>query len=117
METPDDAYVTVWGSGRQSRDFVYIEDCVDLICNYSQAINDGSAINISTAIGTNFNQLAGKVLNLLGKNNQIVNSSDKPEGVFYRVGATDRQHELGFTNRTMLDDGIAKTIEYFKNKS
>jgi GDP-L-fucose synthase len=114
IQTPEDQAITVWGSGRQSRDFVHIENCVDLICDYSQSISDGSAINISTGIATNFNQLAQKVLDLLNKKNIIVNSSDKPEGVFYRVGSTGLQHQLGFTNRTGLDDGIQLAIDYFK---
>jgi nucleoside-diphosphate-sugar epimerase len=116
IETPADQTVMVWGSGKQSRDFVYIEDCISLICDYSQGINDGSAINISTGIGTNFNELASIVLDILGKQNIITNSSDKPEGVFYRVGSTDKQKQLNFIERKPLKDGIAIAIEYFKNK-
>ena len=114
IETPETDPVIVWGSGKQSRDFVYIEDCIDVICNYSQKIVDASAINISTGISTNFNELARMVLTILGKNNVITNSSDKPEGVFYRVGSTEMQHSLGFTNRVALVDGIKIAIEYFK---
>jgi nucleoside-diphosphate-sugar epimerase len=114
IETPEDQAITVWGSGRQSRDFVHIENCVDLICDYSHSITDGSAINISTGIATNFNQLAQKVLDILNKKNTIINSSDKPEGVFYRVGSTDLQHELGFTKRTSLDSGLKLAIDYFR---
>jgi GDP-L-fucose synthase len=113
IETPEDQAITVWGSGRQSRDFVHIENCVDLICDYSQQINDGSAINISTGIATNFNQLAQRVLDILDKKNTIINSSDKPEGVFYRVGSTDLQHHQGFVDRTSLEDGIKLAISYF----
>ena len=115
IETTELEPVRVWGSGKQSRDFVYIEDCIDIICNYSQAIIDGSAINISTGIATNFNELARMVLTLLKKNNSITNSSDKPEGVFYRVGSTELQHSLGFAKRTKLEDGIKIAIEYLKN--
>jgi len=114
IETPEDQAITVWGSGRQSRDFVHIENCVDLICDYSHSITDGSAINISTGIATNFNQLAQKVLDILDKKNTIINSSDKPEGVFYRVGSTELQHKLGFTKRTSLDNGLKLAIDYFR---
>ena len=114
MITPVGENVLVWGSGKQSRDFVYIEDCITLICNYTQQINDASAINISTGIGTNFNELASKVLSILGKSNPITNTSDKPEGVFYRVGSIDLQHKHGFKERTALNNGIELAIEYFK---
>ena len=116
IETSESDPVMVWGSGKQSRDFVYIEDCIDVICNYSQAIIDGSAINISTGIATNFNELAEMVLKLLGKKNIITNSSDKPEGVFYRVGSIELQNSIGFIKRTKLEDGIKKAISYFNNQ-
>ncbi|MFZ6024760.1 MAG: NAD-dependent epimerase/dehydratase family protein [Bacteroidota bacterium] len=114
METPEEIPVTVWGSGKQSRDFVYIEDCIDLICDYTHSINDASAINISTAISTDFNTLAHLVLKLLNKKNVIINSSDKPEGVYYRVGDTSLQHSIGFTDRTLLHEGIQRTINFFE---
>jgi GDP-L-fucose synthase len=112
IETSEDEPILVWGSGKQSRDFVYIEDCIDLICNYSHKIHDGSALNISTSIGTNFNQFAQKVLDILNKKNTIVNSSSKPEGVFYRVGSTELQHKQGFKSRTKFEDGIKIAIDY-----
>jgi nucleoside-diphosphate-sugar epimerase len=114
IQTPENENVMVWGSGLQSRDFVYIEDCVSLICDYSQSINDGSAINISTEIATSFNQLAEIILKNLGKQHKIINSTDKPEGVFFRVGSTNKQHELGFIKRTPLITGIDIAIDYFK---
>lgn len=117
IETPESDSVMVWGTGKQSRDFVYIEDCIDIICNFSQKIVDASAINISTGISTNFNDLAAMVLKILGKNNLIINSTDKPEGVFYRVGSTDLQHKHGFKNRTLLVEGIKIAINYLKNNN
>lgn len=112
IETPKGTPITVWGSGKQSRDFIYIEDCIDLICYYTDSIYDASAINISTAIATDFNTLASSVLNELNKDNVIINSSDKPEGVFYRVGDINLQHTIGFKNRTPLKEGIQRTIQF-----
>jgi len=113
IETNEITPVLVWGSGNQSRDFVYIEDCINLICNHSKDLYDSSAINISTGIGTSFNQLANLVLKILNKNNTIINSSDKPEGVFYRVGDTNLQEKHNFKQRTNLEDGVKYAVEYF----
>ena len=103
----------MWGSGKQVRDFVHIEDCVDLIINHSHSINDGSAINISTGIPTDFNQLAQEILNILNKKNTIVNSASKPEGVFFRVGDRKKQIECGFNPKYSLEEGILETIKFF----
>jgi len=112
IEIADGAPVMVWGSGNQVRDFIYIEDCIDLICNHSHAIYDGSAINISTGIPTAFNNLCKLILDHLGKTNPITNSADKPEGVFYRVGSIEKQIQHGFSYETTLDAGILKAITH-----
>ena len=113
MGLQEETEMTVWGSGMQVRDFVHIEDCISLILNHSQNINDGSAINISTGIPTNFNQLAQQILNILDKKNIIVNSSSKPEGVFFRVGDRKKQLECGFKPKYSLEAGILETIKFF----
>ena len=114
MELKSHEEMFVWGSGLQSRDFVHIEDCVTLILNHTKDINDGSAINISTGISTNFNSLAKMILDELGKTNSIKNSSTKPEGVFFRVGDTELQRKNGFKHSINLIDGIRETINFFK---
>lgn len=113
MKLNKDEEMFVWGSGKQSRDFIHIEDCITLILEHSNKINDGSALNISTGIATNFNSLARMILDELGKNNVIKNSSEKPEGVFYRVGSTQIQKDNGFVYSIKLIDGIRETIRYF----
>jgi len=117
FESKDDTPILVWGSGHQVRDFIYIEDCIDLICNHSHEIFDASAINISTGIATSFNNLCNTILNLLGKKNNIINNADKPEGVFYRVGSIDRQLQNGFKYSTFIENGISKSIEYLEKNN
>ena len=115
LKLNEDEPMTVWGSGQQSRDFIHIEDCVDLILNHSDEINNGDAINISTGIGTSFNEFAGYVLEQLGKKNEIINSSDKPEGVFFRVGDRSLQEKFNFYPKTTIKEGISEGITYLSN--
>jgi len=101
--------ILVWGSGNQSRDFVYIEDAIDAILGntYSGYL----ATNISTGIKTTFNELARLMLNSLDKSNNIVNTSTKPEGVFERVGDTELQKLNGLLPKTSLSEGIRKCLK------
>ena len=102
----DGPTVTVWGSGRQMRDFVHIDDCVRCVLETMDRIDDGSALNISSGELTSFTQLAELMLQRIGKQARVTNLSDMPEGVFARGGDTTLQHGLGFAPRIPLAEGI-----------
>jgi len=102
----------VWGSGRQMRDFVHVDDCIDLIF-LARQIEDASAINISTGKLTSFITLMELVAKQLNLDIAVTGMSGKPEGVFARGGDTARQKALGFAPGIALDAGIARAIKHF----
>jgi len=102
----------VWGSGRQMRDFVHIEDCVACVLRCMDQIDDGSAVNISSGKLTSFIELAELVLRIAGRTARIATQSDKPEGVFARGGDRALQDRLGFSPRISLEEGIARALSH-----
>lgn len=109
--------MTVWGSGQQMRDFIYIEDCVDGMLKISESVGNGAGINLSTGIPTSFNDYAQKAwLTVTGsdQNFEVRNTSAKPEGVFARYGDTTMQKSLGFSAKTSFDEGIRLALNYWK---
>lgn len=112
----NDSTVTVWGSGKQMRDFVHIEDCVDCVLLTMDKIDDGSAVNISSGKFTSFSDLAKLILKRVGKKAEIVTQSDKPEGVFARGGDTELQKRLGFTPNISLEAGIDRVVAHVSRK-
>jgi GDP-L-fucose synthase len=106
--------VAVWGSGRQMRDFIHIDDCIACVLGTMDKIRDGSALNISTGRLTSFIELAGMILKALGREARVQGESDKPEGVFARGGDTGKQRAFGFTPRIPLEDGIEDMVSHFR---
>lgn len=107
--------MTVWGSGKQMRDFIYIEDCIDGMFIMSEKIGDGSAVNLSTGIPTNFNdfaKMAWVAVHGTEDGFSVTNTSNTPEGVFARFGSTDLQKKLGFTSTTSFEVGIKGCLDY-----
>ncbi len=102
----DGPTVTVWGSGRQMRDFVHIDDCVRCVLETMDQVDDGAAINISSGVLTSFTELATLMLERVGKQATVTNLSDMPEGVFARGGDTALQNRLGFSPRVTLAEGV-----------
>jgi GDP-L-fucose synthase len=102
----------VWGSGLQVRDFIHIDDCVERILRTWNKVRPGEALNLSTGVGTNFKELARLALDSCGKNDvEITSMSDKPEGVFYRVGDTGRQLEIDSNTKVRsIAEGVQEAI-------
>jgi nucleoside-diphosphate-sugar epimerase len=105
--------ITVWGSGRQMRDFIHIEDCVDAILHTMDQIDDAAAVNLSTGIYTSFIEFAGIAADCCGFTPEVRGTADKPEGVFARGGDTRLQDRLGCIRKVGLRDGIARAMAYF----
>jgi nucleoside-diphosphate-sugar epimerase len=107
------AEITVWGSGRQMRDFIHIEDCMDAIWQTMDQVEDASAINLSTGIYTSFIDFARLAADLCGYQPTVTGTVSKPEGVFARAGDTTLQDQLGCQRRIPLREGIARALAWF----
>ena len=85
----------VWGSGKQIRDFIHIDDCVEVVFQTFKHNFQTLTLNLGTGVGTNFFQLAQAALSAMGKPNEVILGSDgKPEGVFSRVSNSSFQDLL-----------------------
>jgi GDP-L-fucose synthase len=104
--------ITVWGSGRQSRDFIHVDDCIRGVASTMDAIDDAGAVNLSTGIATSFADLARLAVRLAGYEAVVEAATEEPEGVFARVGDTTKQGALGFEGRLPLRAGVERTLEH-----
>jgi GDP-L-fucose synthase len=103
----------VWGSGRQMRDFIHIDDCVRGVIATMDRFDDGSAINLSTGILTSFLDFARLAAGICGYRPEVVGMSDMPVGVFARGGDTTLQRSLGFAAEIDFASGIARAIRHY----
>lgn len=108
----------VWGSGRQGRDFVHIEDCVNAMLLTISKISDGSAINISSGRLTTFIEVAKIVAAKAGYNPTITTKEDMPEGVYARYGSRRRAKErLGWVPKVTLEQGLGRVFDYLGSET
>jgi UDP-glucose 4-epimerase len=105
----------VWGSGKQSRDFVYIEDCIDAMLLTIQKISDGSAVNISSGKLTSFIDVAKIFAEIAGYDPKIQTNQNMPEGVYARHGDTKNSKAiLGWQPKTELKEGLKIVYDHLK---
>lgn len=102
------------GSGEQTRDFVFVEDVVNA---YIAALEkgEGEFINIGTSLQTSVNQLYKRIAELL-------DFDAEPEHVAPREGEIDHialkvdkaKRVLGWKPQVSLDEGLALTVEWYR---
>lgn len=102
----------VWGSGRQGRDFVHIDDCIDCILMAMDNIHDGSAINIGSGRLTSFLDIIGLMTRFAGYNPEIRPLLDKPVGVHSRYSdMTYVENRFGWKPKVSLEEGMHRVYE------
>ena len=106
--------LTVWGSGDQRRDYVYVTDIVDATMKRIEAGVDGvEVMNIASGWGVPFRDVAAAAARLAGYEPEIVNDPTKPEGVFARWG--DNQRMLRYHKpEVSLPQGLKWTMDEIK---
>lgn len=74
----------VWGTGKQGRDFVHIDDCIDAILMAMDKVHDGSAINIGSGKLTSFLEIIDIFTDIAGYKPEVKPLLHKPVGVHAR---------------------------------
>ena len=106
--------IIIYGDGKQTRDFIYVDDVVEANILGMQHQVTG-IYNVSTGISSSVNLLVDEFRNISGKDIEVVYDKPRLGDIRDSVLATDKSEKgLLFTAKYNLHDGLIKTYEYFK---
>ena len=106
--------IIIYGDGKQTRDFIYVDDVVEANILGMQHQVTG-IYNVSTGISSSVSLLVDEFRNISGKDIEIVYDKPRLGDIRDSVLATDKsEKELLFKAKYNLHDGLIKTYEYFK---
>lgn len=110
--------VVVWGTGKASREFLYVEDAAKAIVAATEKYNKSDPVNLGAGFEITIKDLVGKIKELTGYEGKITWDKTKPDGQPRRMLSVERaKKEFGFTAKTPFDEGLRNTIDwYIKNK-
>jgi len=109
--------VVCWGTGNAFREFLYVEDCADAIILAMEKYDSGEPVNIGTGKTTSIKDLVTLIAKLMEYEGKIVWDTSKPDGQPLRqLDTTRAKEQFDFEAKTSLEDGLKKTIEWYKNK-
>jgi len=104
--------VSIWGSGKPKRDFIYVDDvaqaCIFLMKNY----NKSDIINIGSGRATTIRELAAIIRETVGFKGKVLYDKTKPDGIPERLLDIRRIKAMGWQAETKLADGIRQTYRF-----
>lgn len=108
----------VWGDGKQSRDFLYVSDCVDLLLRLEEkASSPPIVINTGSDQAIAISSLAEKIVELSGKDMEINYDPSKPVGPISRTAdVTKARNLLGWKAEVDLEKGLRRTYAWLEKR-
>ena len=115
--------VTIWGTGKPLREFLYVDDLAEAILFLLERIESQNLyekgithLNIGTGEDISIAGLASAISDIIGYKGEIVYDATKPDGTPRKLMDVSRINELGWKHKTGLKDGIEKTYNWFLKK-
>jgi len=108
--------VVAWGTGKASREFLYVEDAAEGIITAAEKYNKPEPVNLGTGKEITIKDLVNLVAQLAGFEGKIIWDTTRPDGQPRRCLDTSKaKQEFGFEAKTDLASGLRKTIDWYKN--
>lgn len=110
-----DKQLNVWGSGTPMREFLYVDDMADACVFLMESQGLGEIFNVGSGVDVSIRELAEIIMDVVGFTGKIVFDATKPDGTPRKLLNVERMKNLGWSARTELKEGIAKTYQDFLN--
>ena len=111
----DSHEVTVWGSGKASREFLYVDDCAEGIVRAAETYDDPEPVNLGTGSEISIRDLVGEICDACGWHGSVIWDLDKPDGQPRRCLDTSRARDrFGFVAKTGLREGLRNTVQWWR---
>ena len=106
--------IVVWGTGKPTREFIYVEDAAEAIVLATERYNKGEPVNIGSGVEISIKDLVNLIAGLTGFKGRIVWDTSKPDGQpRRRLDISKAEAEFGFKAKTKFKEGLRKTIEWY----
>lgn len=110
------AEMTVWGTGRPKREFLFADDLAEACVFLMDTYNEEQLINVGTGEDMSIADLARLIKDIIGFKGEIVFDSSKPDGTPRKLMDVSKLHKLGWKHKIELREGIQLAYRDFLKK-
>ena len=113
IESPTE--VVLWGDGTPTREFLFVEDCVEGFALAAERYDGADPVNLGNGVETSIRELAETIADVTGFEGEIVWDTSMPNGQPRRQLDASRAADLfGFRARTPLREGLERTVAWYR---
>lgn len=111
-----DNHIDVWGTGKATREFLYVEDCARAILKATEKYNKSEPINVGSGKELSIKKLVRLICKIVDFKGEVFWDSSKPDGQPRRcLDTTKAKKEFGFKSKVNFEEGLRRTIEWYLN--
>ena len=106
--------ITVWGTGKPTREFLYVEDAAEGILLAAEKHDKPDPVNLGAGFEISIKDLVNLIVKLTGFKGRILLDHSMPDGQPKRMlDVSKAEKEFGFRAKIKLEEGLKKTIEWY----
>jgi GDP-L-fucose synthase len=106
--------IEVWGTGRATREFLYVDDCAEAIVLAAEKYDGAEPVNLGAGFEISIKGLAELIVKLVGFKGRLKWDATKPDGQPRRCLDTSRAMcEFGFKAKTSFEEGLKRTVDSY----
>jgi GDP-L-fucose synthase len=106
--------VEVWGTGKPTRDWLYVKDGAEAILRATVFYDDVAPLNIATGVGISVAKLAETIKRVVGYKGKLIYNTEKPDGALHKTfGIKKMKSVIHWVPSTPIEKGIKETVEWF----
>jgi GDP-L-fucose synthase len=107
--------VVLWGDGSPTREFLYVDDCVEGLALAAESYDGAEPVNLGTGVETSIRELAETMADVTGFEGEIVWDTSMPNGQPRRSLDSSRAAErFGFRAQVGLREGLERTVAWYR---
>lgn len=113
-----DTEIIVWGTGKVTREFLYVEDAAEGVVLATEMYNDSAPVNLGAGFEISIQDLVAMIVKLTGFKGKVIWDTSKPDGQPRRsLDTTRAEKSFGFQAKVSLEDGLQRTIKWYKQST
>ncbi len=106
--------LTIFGDGGQTRDFIHVEDIAGALSFAAETPGVSGVFNAGYGGAITINELAEELIKAADSKSKIVHAAERPGDVKHSRASADKLRAAGWNPQHSLEDGLARTLGFFK---
>jgi GDP-L-fucose synthase len=112
-----DHSIVVWGSGKATREFLYVEDAAEGILLAAERYDGSDPVNLASGMEVSIKDLVETIARLTEFRGEILWDTTKPDGQPRRcLDTTNAARLFGFRSKTSFEEGLRRTIDWYRSE-